>query len=197
MKNVNMIIKRGMIFYADLGEVKNVNGSEQGGKRPVIVIQNDMGNRFAPTTVVACMTSKMGKSNLPTHVFVKRNQHNNLEKNSLVLCEQIKTISKNRLVQYVGAATEETMKKIDKAIDISINFDKEKELEKEAENSQLISTIVTLKRLIKMWIDKTGNYEGMENELRKYQELKQEIEKKNLVDSVQKFEEFFNNPIFA
>ena len=93
-----MEVRRGDIFIADLNPVV---GSEQGGVRPVVVVQNDRGNRFSPTVICAAMTSKLGKSDLPTHVWVSA-RDSGLRSDSLVLCEQIRTLEKRRLQSYAG-----------------------------------------------------------------------------------------------
>ena len=93
-----MEVRRGDIFIADLNPVV---GSEQGGVRPVVVVQNDRGNRFSPTVICAAMTSKLGKSDLPTHVWVSA-RDSGLKSDSLVLCEQIRTLEKRRLQSYCG-----------------------------------------------------------------------------------------------
>ena len=90
-----MVIKRGDIFYADLSPVV---GSEQGGVRPVVILQNDVGNKYSPTTIVAAITSQMNKTKLPTHVKVKA-ATNDLPKNSVILLEQIRTIDKRDSVK--------------------------------------------------------------------------------------------------
>lgn len=110
-------IKRGDIYFVDLNPIK---GSEQGGVRPVIVIQNDTGNKFSPTTIVAAITSSIAKAKLPTHVPV---EHKNLLPNSTVLLEQIRTIDKCRLSEYIGHLNGDVMKKIDEAIEISFGLD--------------------------------------------------------------------------
>ena len=93
-----MEVYRGDIFIADL---EPVVGSEQGGIRPVLIVQNDRGNRFSPTVICAAMTSRLGKNNLPTHVWVSA-QDSGLKSDSLVLCEQIRTLEKRRLRQLAG-----------------------------------------------------------------------------------------------
>ena len=108
-------IKRGDLFYADLDPVQ---GSEQGGTRPVVVIQNDIGNRYSPTLIVAAITSQMNKTRMPTHVKVGFDT--DLPKNSFVLLEQIRTIDKRRLQRKIGAFDAATMQKIDEALAISI-----------------------------------------------------------------------------
>lgn len=109
-------IKRNEIYYADLNPVK---GSEQGGIRPVLVIQNDTGNKHSPTTIVAAITSKEEKAKLPTHVEVG---NCGVERKSLALLEQIRTIDKSRLIKYVGELDGATVKEINEAIGISLGL---------------------------------------------------------------------------
>ena len=106
-----MKVKRGDIFYADLSPVV---GSEQGGVRPVLVVQNDVGNKYSPTVIIAAITSQMNKVKLPTHVEVS--VEFGLPKNSVVLLEQIRTIDKKRLREKVGFTDEFFMKKVNEAL---------------------------------------------------------------------------------
>ena len=106
-----MKVKRGDIFYADLSPVV---GSEQGGVRPVLVVQNDVGNKYSPTVIIAALTSQMNKVKLPTHVEVSAEF--GLPKNSVVLLEQIRTIDKKRLREKVGFTDEFFMKKVNEAL---------------------------------------------------------------------------------
>ncbi len=119
------MIERGDIFYADLNPV---TGSEQGGIRPVLVIQNDTGNRFSPTVIVAAITSNLGKARLPTHIIIDNDK---LSEKSVVLLEQIRTIDKTRLIKKVGRLSEKEMLRIDEAISISMGFDKTKQTEED------------------------------------------------------------------
>ena len=113
-----MQVKRGDIYYADLSPVV---GSEQGGIRPVLIIQNDVGNRHSPTVICAAITSRMNKAKLPTHVeIVARRYH--IVRNSVVLLEQIRTIDKQRLKDLVCHLDEEIMNKVDEAIRISFEL---------------------------------------------------------------------------
>ena len=116
-----MEINRSEIYYADLNPVK---GSEQGGIRPVLIIQNDKGNKHSPTTIVAAITSKLDKHRLPTHVGVKMD---GLPLNSLVLLEQICTMDKSRILEYVGILDDETMAQVDAALIISIGIKNKKD----------------------------------------------------------------------
>ena len=113
-----MMIKRGDIFYADLSPVI---GSEQGGVRPVVVVQNDVGNKYSPTIIVAAITSQLNKAKLPTHVNVKA-QTVPLPKNSVILLEQIRTIDKKRLRERIGRFGEDVMTVIDDAIKVSLGI---------------------------------------------------------------------------
>ena len=110
-----MVIKRGDIFYADL---RPVVGSEQGGVRPVLIIQNDTGNKHSPTVICAAITSRMNKAKLPTHVELDASRYQ-LVKDSVVLLEQVRTIDKKRLKEKVCHLDVEILKKVDKALSIS------------------------------------------------------------------------------
>ncbi|MFQ7564262.1 MAG: type II toxin-antitoxin system PemK/MazF family toxin [Clostridium perfringens] len=111
-------VKRGDIFYADLSPVV---GSEQGGIRPVIIIQNDIGNRYSPTVIVAAITSQINKAKLPTHVEISSEEYG-LNRDSVVLLEQIRTLDKKRLKEKIGHMTEDDMKKVNKSLLISLNL---------------------------------------------------------------------------
>ncbi|MDD2569381.1 MAG: type II toxin-antitoxin system PemK/MazF family toxin [Clostridia bacterium] len=113
-----MTLKRGEIFFAELNPVQ---GSEQGGTRPVLVVQNDVGNSHSPTTIVLPITSKLDKARLPTHVSL-RPEESGLAKDSVVLAEQIRTIDKLRLQQKIAALDPATMNRIDHAIGISMGI---------------------------------------------------------------------------
>lgn len=111
-------IKRGDIFYADLSPVI---GSEQGGIRPVIIIQNDVGNRHSPTVICAAITSKMNKAKLPTHVELDASKYQ-LVKNSVILLEQIRTIDKQRLKDFICHVDKRMMARIDEALLVSLEL---------------------------------------------------------------------------
>lgn len=110
-------VKRGELYLADLGPA---SGSEQRGRRPVLIIQNDKGNTYSPTTIVAAITGSGTKSKLPTHVPIHVGC---LEKPSIVLLEQVRTIDKNRLWYYIGRLDQEEMGKVDQAIAVSFGLD--------------------------------------------------------------------------
>ncbi len=111
-----LVIKRGDIYFADL---RPVVGSEQGGVRPVLIIQNDMGNRHSPTVICAAITSKMNKAKLPTHIALEMSKYN-IIKDSVILLEQIRTIDKSRLREKVCHLDDEILEKINHALCISL-----------------------------------------------------------------------------
>lgn len=113
-----MNVRRGDIYYADLSPVI---GSEQGGVRPVLIVQNDVGNKYSPTVIAAAITSQTEKSRLPTHIRLK-SQECGLQKDSVVLLEQIRTLDKRRLKECMGRLEESQMDKVDKAISISFGL---------------------------------------------------------------------------
>ncbi len=113
-----MNIKRGDIYYADLSPVV---GSEQGGIRPVLIVQNDVGNRYSPTVIAAAITSRQGKNKMPTHIDVTASSLG-LEKNSVILLEQIRTLDKQRLREKMGHLDESVMSQVDSAISVSFGL---------------------------------------------------------------------------
>nr|WP_304456023.1 type II toxin-antitoxin system PemK/MazF family toxin [Fusibacter sp. 3D3] len=115
---IKVNIKRGDVFFADLSPVR---GSEQGGQRPVLIIQNDIGNKYSPTVIIAAITAKIAKAKLPTHVEVQASQVG-LLKDSVVLLEQVRTIDKTRLIQKLGHLEEGVMVDVDKALVISLGL---------------------------------------------------------------------------
>ncbi|MFP3917539.1 type II toxin-antitoxin system PemK/MazF family toxin [Lysinibacillus telephonicus] len=113
-----MIVKRGDVFFADLSPVV---GSEQGGTRPVLIIQNDIGNRFSPTVIIAAITAQIQKAKLPTHVEIDAKKYG-FERNSVILLEQLRTIDKSRLTDRITQLDEELMEKVDVALEISLGL---------------------------------------------------------------------------
>lgn len=111
-------MKRGDVFYADL---RPVIGSEQGGIRPVLIIQNDIGNKHSPTVICAAITSKMNKAKLPTHIELRASLYN-MDKDSVVLLEQLRTIDKKRLKDKICHLDGEIMKKVNRALEISLEL---------------------------------------------------------------------------
>lgn len=112
-------MKRGDVYYADL---RPVIGSEQGGIRPVVIIQNDIGNRHSPTVIVAAITSRMNKAKLPTHIELEASRYQ-MEKDSVILLEQLRTIDKKRMREWVCHLDGEIMAKINHALKISLELD--------------------------------------------------------------------------
>ena len=116
--SVDMVIRRGDIYYADL---RPVIGSEQGGIRPVLIIQNDTGNKHSPTVIIAAITSKMNKAKLPTHVEVDSHKYN-IIKDSVILLEQLRTIDKKRLKDKVCHLDDEILSAVNEALAISLEL---------------------------------------------------------------------------
>ena len=113
-----MTVRRGEIYYADLSPVV---GSEQGGVRPVLIVQNDVGNKFSPTVIAAAITSQKDKANLPTHISVDA-QGSGLMKDSIVLLEQVRTLDKHRLREKMGRLDKQSMSRVDHALSISFGL---------------------------------------------------------------------------
>lgn len=118
MDNQQSIVRRGEIYYADLSPVV---GSEQGGMRPVLIVQNDVGNRYSPTVIAAAITSQQNKARLPTHIEIEARTYG-LTKNSVVLLEQVRTLDKRRLRERMGCLDEKVMQRVDGAIAISLGL---------------------------------------------------------------------------
>ena len=118
-----MLVKRGDIFYADLSPVI---GSEQGGMRPVLIVQNDVGNKYSPTVIAAAITSRTGKTKLPTHIDVHYSAENvsdfGLARDSVILLEQVRTLDKRRLKEHIGHLDEHTMLKVNNALSVSFGL---------------------------------------------------------------------------
>ncbi|MCI5595555.1 MAG: type II toxin-antitoxin system PemK/MazF family toxin [Lachnospiraceae bacterium] len=114
-----MTVKRGDIYYADLSPVV---GSEQGGVRPVLIIQNDAGNKHSPTVICAAITSKMNKAKLPTHVELSAMDYS-ISRDSVILLEQVRTIDKRRLKEKVCHLDEKVLRKVDQALRVSFSLD--------------------------------------------------------------------------
>ena len=114
-----LMVKRGDIFYADLSPVI---GSEQGGIRPVLIVQNDIGNKYSPTVIIAAITSQINKAKMPTHIELSGNEYG-LSKDSVILAEQVRTIDKKRLKEKIGHLDETLMAQIDTALKISFGID--------------------------------------------------------------------------
>jgi mRNA interferase MazF len=113
-----LIVKRGEVYFADLSPVV---GSEQGGVRPVLVLQNDIGNRFSPTVIVAAITAQIQKAKLPTHVEIDAKRYG-FERDSVILLEQIRTIDKQRLTDKITQLDQSMMENINKALEISLGL---------------------------------------------------------------------------
>jgi mRNA interferase MazF len=129
-------VKRGEIYFANLNPVV---GSEQGGVRPVLILQNDTGNKYSPTTIVAAVTSRHKRARLPTHVPLAARE-GPLDKDSVVLLEQVRTIDKSRLKEKIGKLSPEELAQVQEALKLSLGFDEkhiENEIEEEGENEEI------------------------------------------------------------
>lgn len=113
-----MIVKRGDIFYADLSPVV---GSEQGGIRPVLVVQNDIGNKYSPTVIAAAITSRINKAKMPTHIELSACEYG-LQKDSVILAEQVRTIDKRRLRERIGCINDDLIERVNTALSISLGL---------------------------------------------------------------------------
>lgn len=113
-----MVVKRGDIFFADLSPVV---GSEQGGVRPVLIVQNDVGNKYSPTIIAAAITSQINKAKLPTHIEISAEEYG-LTKDSVILLEQIRTIDKKRLKDKIGRLDDDLMNVVNEAISVSFGL---------------------------------------------------------------------------
>ena len=113
-----MTVKRGDIYYADLSPVV---GSEQGGIRPVLIVQNDLGNRYSPTVIAAAITSRKYKTDLPTHIRVNAGE-SGLQQDSIVLLEQVRTLDKTRLREHMGALPPGDMRRVNRALGVSFGL---------------------------------------------------------------------------
>ena len=173
-ENNNMEIKRGELFYAALDET--YVGSEQTGVRPVVILQNNIGNEHSPTVIIAPITSKVNsKSIIPTHVYIK-GYKDRLKQNSLVLTEQIRAIDKSRLKYYIGALDIGELRKVDKALIISLGIDLEK-IKKEVPHREGIeektefvtrNQIASYGMVAREYLKHTGNLEISNEEFGKY-----------------------------
>ena len=173
-ENNNMEIKRGDLFYAALDET--YVGSEQTGVRPVVILQNNIGNEHSPTVIIAPITSKVNsKSIIPTHVYIK-GYKDRLKQNSLVLTEQIRAIDKSRLKYYIGALDIGELRKVDKALIISLGIDLEK-IKKEVPHREGIeektefvtrNQIASYGMVAREYLKHTGNLEISNEEFGKY-----------------------------
>lgn len=154
IKNGGQLYKRGQIYIADLTDVK---GSEQGGYRPVLIIQNDIGNKYSPTVIVACITSRV-KNNMPTHAMLINEFREGLDKDSVILLEQIRTLDKRRLRKYIGTISNSEMDKVNEALKISVGLREEIKLT-ESQKEELKHVRAELERIdniICWWIDDRG-----------------------------------------
>ena len=126
-----MLVKRGEIYYADLSPVI---GSEQGGVRPVLVVQNDVGNKYSPTVITAAITSQINKAKMPTHIELDAQKYG-LVRDSVILLEQVRTIDKSRLLDYICTLSPAKMREIDRALAVSLGIKYCGKIDKFAKNA--------------------------------------------------------------
>ena len=132
MKMAGRKVRRGEIYYADL---RPVTGSEQGGIRPVVILQNDTGNRFSPTTIAAAITSRDEKHQLPTHIWIGSRFYG-LRQDSMILLEQVRTLDRRRLRDYIGCLDKETMQAVDRGLTVSLGMKHLQKEEKKADSQK-------------------------------------------------------------
>ncbi len=125
MDQISGNVRRGDIFYADLSPVV---GSEQGGMRPVLIVQNDVGNKYSPTVIAAAITSQQNKARLPTHIEISARTYG-LSKDSVILLEQVRTLDKKRLREKMGSLDDGLMQQVDSAIAVSFGLDNQNTVE--------------------------------------------------------------------
>lgn len=150
MNSVRRIL-RGDVFYANLGS--DGVGSEQNGRRPVLITSNDLCNKFSPTVTIVVITSKISKKKLPTQVIINQEEYSFLLSDSMVTCEQIRTIDKSRISTYLGRLDEETMEEVDRAIEIQNGLAKVEPKEVKFTKAK-VDRIKGLDDLIQMWMEK-------------------------------------------
>lgn len=154
---MNRQVKRGDVYWVDFGITK---GSEQGGIRPSVVIQNDIGNKFSPTVIVCPISSEIKKKELPTHVLISDYKKYGLKQLSQVMTEQMKVRDKTQLGDYIGTIGVDIMCRIDRAIEISVNVGSAKNISESREVKvikEMVEEIKDLDKFIQMWLRKNNN----------------------------------------
>jgi mRNA interferase MazF len=175
--------KRGDICWINFGDT---NGSEQGGVRPAIIIQNDIGNKFSPTIVVCAITSRFKKKELPTHINLENYLECGLERPSQVMTEQISTKDKSTITGYIGSVDSETMNKIDTAIEISVQVGKAKNVSESREIKSVKVKAEKIKTLDSFLVE--AFFTGKQRNMKAIEELVQERE-----DRLKDLEKFANS----
>lgn len=185
--NSSKICKRGQSFWADLGT--DNRGSEQNGFRPVVIIQNNVGNKFSPTVIVAIISSQINKAKLPTHVILKKSEFSWLEKDSFIALEQVKTIDKSRLKDFIGEINED---KFNDAIEVSLG------LKTPSSNNyyyrtatQKLEEVEELRACINVLTDKNKNIKVIEEITNEYN-----IKTKEFLNFINKFNVEIKYPSF-
>lgn len=168
-------VKRGDIFWADLG---NSGGCEQGGVRPVVILQNNIGNRYSPTVIVAAITSQANKAKLPTHVEISSQEYG-LSKDSLILLEQIRTLDKKRIKGYAATLSTTDMEKVDRALGVSIEINTKDPIALEK-----VYEIKGIKKFIQIWLERSSDLKTIEKDLLELKLLTKELEDYCLIKKI-------------
>ena len=166
---MNFNFKRGDIFYADFGEGI---GSEQGGIRPVVIVQNNVGNKFSPTLIVSPLTSKMTKAKLPTHVMIRVSE-SGLPKDSVALTEQVRVLDKSRIKSYVNSLPEDILDELDEALEVSVGLTKRSELKAKQLTSEIKIIDILIEKCMKLF---GGNINSIKEELKEREIKVNELE---------------------
>lgn len=195
---MNRQVKRGDIFWVDFGLTK---GSEQGGVRPAVVVQNDIGNKYSPTVIVCIISSEIKKKELPTHVLLSEYKKYGLTKPSQVMAEQMKVRDKTQLGDYIGTIDGEVMSKIDKAIEISVNVGSAKHIIKTREVKvvkEMVEEIKDLDKFIKMWLRKNNDIERIQGYIKDREIAKRDLERYARINNIDysKYYPLVNNERF-
>ena len=185
------LIRRGQIYEIDFGTPM---GSEQGGVRPAVVIQNDIGNKYSPTIIVCPITSRFSKKELPTHIAIKEFENAGLDRLSQVLAEQISTKDKRKVLRYIGSIDSMTMGMIDRAIEISVQVGQNKLNSESREVSvvkRMVKEIEELDSFVRMWLSYNNDIEPIKEQM-KERELKIKSLEKYANDKKINYRNYYN-----
>lgn len=181
---LNKQVKRGDIYWVDFGITK---GSEQGGIRPSVVIQNDIGNKFSPTVIVCPISSEIKKKELPTHVLISDYHKYGLKQLSQVMTEQMKVRDKTQLGDYIGTMDAQVMSRIDKAIEISVNVGSAKNIVESREVKvikEMIEEVKDLDKFIKMWLRKNNDINNIQGYIKDREIVIKDLERYARINNI-------------
>lgn len=188
---LNKQVKRGDIYWVDFGVTK---GSEQGGIRPSVVIQNDVGNKFSPTVIVCPISSEIKKKELPTHVLISDYYKYGLKQLSQVMAEQMKVRDKIQLGDYIGTLDIEIMSRIDRAIEISVNVGSAKNItdSREVKNiKEMVEEIRDLDKFIKMWLRKNNDINNIQGYIKDREIVIKDLERYARINNID-YKEYYS-----